>query len=170
MEQTLAKIAGAKVFSKLDANSGFWQIPLSEESALLTTFITPFGRYCFHRLPFGITSAPEHFQRRMSEILSDIEGTECQTDDILVHGTTQEEHDQRLHQVLQRLQEKHLTLNLPKCRFSVDRVNFLGQVLDSSGVQPDPDRVKAIQEMAAPTDVSGVRRFLGDGQIHPKYS
>ena len=161
VEQTLAKIAGAKVFSKLDANSGFWQIPLSEESALLTTFITPFGRYCFHRLPFGITSAPEHFQRRMSEILSDIEGTECQTDDILVHGTTQEEHDQLLHQVLQRLQEKHLTLNLPKCRFSVDRVNFLGQVLDSSGVQPDPDRVKAIQEMAAPTDVSGVRRFLG---------
>ena len=97
----------------------------------------------------------------MSEILSDIEGTECQTDDILIHGTTQEEHDQRLHQVLQRLQEKHLTLNLQKCKFSVDRVNFLGQVIDSSGVQPDPDRVKAIQEMAAPTDVSGVRRFLG---------
>ena len=56
-------LAGARVFSKLDANSSFWQIPLSRDSALLTTFITPFGRFCFHRLPFGITSAPEHFQR-----------------------------------------------------------------------------------------------------------
>ena len=66
-DQILAQLSGACIFSKLDANSGFWQIPLSTESALLTTFITPFGCYCFHRLPFGITSAPEHFQRRMSQ-------------------------------------------------------------------------------------------------------
>ncbi len=63
VDQILAQLAGAKVFSKLDANSGFWRIPLAPESALLTTFITPFGRFCLHRLPFGITSAPEHFQR-----------------------------------------------------------------------------------------------------------
>ena len=74
VEQTLAQLAGTRVFSKLDANSGFWQIPLSRESALLTTFITPFGRYCFHRLPFGITSAPEHFQGRMLDILSGLGG------------------------------------------------------------------------------------------------
>ena len=69
VEQTLAQIAGACVFSKLDANSGFWQIPLARESSLLTTFITPFGRYRFNRLPFGISSAPEHFQRRMAALL-----------------------------------------------------------------------------------------------------
>ncbi|KAL7872233.1 hypothetical protein SRHO_G00072160 [Serrasalmus rhombeus] len=63
VDHTLAMLAGAKVFTKLDATSGFWQIPLSEESSLLTTFITPFGRYAFNRLPFGISSAPEHFQR-----------------------------------------------------------------------------------------------------------
>ena len=68
VEQVLAQLTGAKLFSKLDANSGFWQIPLSPESALLTTFITPFGRFRFHRLPFGITSAPEHFQKRMLSI------------------------------------------------------------------------------------------------------
>ncbi len=56
VDQVLAQLAGAKKFSKLDANSGFWQIPLSPESIPLTTFITPFGRFCFHRLPFGITS------------------------------------------------------------------------------------------------------------------
>ena len=96
VDQTLAQLSGAKVFTKLDANSGFWQIPLSPESALLTTFITQFGRYHFRRLPFGISSAPEHFQQRMSEALSGFSGTVCLMDDILVHGMTQEEHDERL--------------------------------------------------------------------------
>ena len=86
VEQALAQLAEAQIFSKIDANSGFWQIPLAKESALLTTFITPFGRFCFNRWPFGITSAPEHFQRRMSEILHDVEGAVCLMDDILVHG------------------------------------------------------------------------------------
>ena len=67
VDTTLAQLAGAKLFSKIDANSGFWQIPLSPESRLLTTFITPWGRYCFNKLPFGIASAPEFFQRTMSE-------------------------------------------------------------------------------------------------------
>jgi len=98
VEQVLAQLTGAKLFSKLDANSGFWQIPLSPESALLTTFITPFGRFRFHRLPFGITSAPEHFQKRMLSILSGVEGVLCMMDDVLVHGKTQEEHDSRLQQ------------------------------------------------------------------------
>ncbi len=73
MEYILAQIGEAKYFSKLDANSGFWQIELDPESSELTTFITPFGRYRFKRLPFGITSGPEHFQRRMSELLQGLE-------------------------------------------------------------------------------------------------
>ena len=77
VDETLAQLTGAKVFSKLDANSGFWQIPLAEKSRLLTTFITPKGRYCFNKLPFGISSAPEDFQKRMSRILSGLEGVHC---------------------------------------------------------------------------------------------
>ena len=69
VDYTLGQLAGAKIFSKLDANSRIWQVRLSEESTLLTTFITPFGRFAFRRLPFGISSAPEHYQRRMSAIL-----------------------------------------------------------------------------------------------------
>ena len=84
VEQVLAQLTGAELFSKLDANSGFWQIPLSPESALLSTFITPFGRFCFHRLPFGITSAPEHLYKRMLSILSGVEEVLCMMDDILV--------------------------------------------------------------------------------------
>ena len=86
VKQTLAQLAGAKLFSKLDANSGFWQIPLDPASSLLTTFITPFGRYCFHRLPFSISSAPEHFQRWMSEMLTSFTGVVCMLDDVLIHA------------------------------------------------------------------------------------
>ena len=69
-EQTLAKLAGAKIVSKLGANSGFWQRKLSLNSKLSTTFITSWGRYCYRRLPFGISSAPEHFQKIMQKILA----------------------------------------------------------------------------------------------------
>ena len=105
VEHILAQLRGAKVFTKLDANSGFWQIKLSEESSRLTTFLTPFGRFRFNRLPFGITSAPEHFQRRMSDILTGLEGTLCMIDNVLVYGSSQEEHDCRLSAVLERIQQ-----------------------------------------------------------------
>ena len=74
VDESLAKLGKSRYFTKLDANSGFWQLPLDEESKLLTTFVTPFGRYCFNRLPFGISSAPEIFQRTLSETLKDVDG------------------------------------------------------------------------------------------------
>lgn len=86
VDQSLGMLAGARVFSKLDANMGFWQIPLAEESAKYTTFITPFGRFHFLRLPFGINSAPEHFQRVMAEVIDGLKGVVCHIDDLLVWG------------------------------------------------------------------------------------
>ena len=97
----------------------------------------------------------------MSEVLSGLEGVVGLVDDVLIYGKTQEEHDQRLHPVPKRIEEANLTLNRQKCEFSVNRVKFLGQVIDHSGVHPDPEKVQAIQEMKPPEDVSGVRRFLG---------
>ena len=86
VDDILAHLSGAKVFSKLDANSGFWQIPLATESRLLTTFISPYGRFCFNKLTFGITSAPGLFQKRMSCILLGLEGVVCLIDDVLICG------------------------------------------------------------------------------------
>ena len=114
VDDMLAQLSGAKVFSKLDANSGFYQVQLTEESSFLTTFITPFGRYRYNRLPFGITSAPEHFQKRMQSILSDMEGTVNMIDDILMYGKDQEEHDERLEKVLNRIEGAGITLNSEK--------------------------------------------------------
>lgn len=83
-DEIIAKLSGAKVFSSLDAASGFWQIPLHPDSCRLATFITPFGRYCFRRLPFGISSAPEIFHRKMQETLQGLEGVEVFMDDIQI--------------------------------------------------------------------------------------
>ena len=104
VDETLAQLTGATVMSKLDANSGFWQIPLAKNCRELTTFITPFGRYCFNKLPFGISSAPEHFQKRMSTILDGLAGVLCLMDDILIFGKDQKEHDTRLTAALERIQ------------------------------------------------------------------
>ena len=87
-EEIASRLAGAKYFSKLDANQGYWQITLDEESSRLTTFNTPFGRYRFLRMPFGIHSAQEVFHKRISQHFEDLEGVETDIDDILVWGTT----------------------------------------------------------------------------------
>ena len=86
VDETLAHLNGATLFSKLDTSSGFRQIPLSPSSQHLTTFITPYGRYCFRKLPFGISSAPEYFQRHMSDILEGHEGVLCHIDDVIIFG------------------------------------------------------------------------------------
>ena len=86
VETTLVQLAGATVYSKIDTNSGFWQIPLDPSSCLLTTFLTPFIRFCYNKLPFGIASAPEHFQHRVNTLLEGLPGVVCHIDDILIYG------------------------------------------------------------------------------------
>lgn len=161
VDEITAKLSGATVFSSLDAASGFWQIPLHPDSCKLTTFITPFGRYCFKRLPFGITSAPEIFQRKMMETLQGLEGAEVFMDDILVYGTTMEQHNSRLNKVMHRVQSAGLKLNMEKCSFRQSQLKFLGHLIDQSGIRPDPEKVAAIQQMPPPGNVTELKRILG---------
>ena len=107
----MSKLSDGTVFSSLDAASGFWQIPLDSECVKLPTFITPFGRYCFNRLPFGITSSPEIFQFKINELLEGLEGVVVYMDDIIVYGSNMKEHDKRLSKVLHVLKENGLKLN-----------------------------------------------------------
>lgn len=132
---------------------------MDEESQLLTTFITPFGRFKYKKLPFGISAAPEVFQKRMSQILDGIEGVLINVDDILVHGRTIKEHDERLHQVLKRLIKAKVTLNKDKCVFGTTRVKFLGHIIDSEGIHIE--RIVAIKGMGAPQNISELRNFMG---------
>ena len=160
VDENLAKVGDSKIFSKLDANSGFWHITLDDESKLLTTLVSPFGRFCINRLPFGISSAPEIFQRTMSKILEGSEGTLCQMDDVLIHGVDQSEHDGRVRAVLHRLQDAGLTLN-DKCEFSRSSIRFLAHIIDSSGLHADPQKTTAVTQFPVPSDIAGIQRFMG---------
>ena len=161
IDQSLGLLSGAKYFSKIDLNFGFWQTKLSDDSKLLTTFITPFGRFAFNRLVMGLSSSSEYFQKRMTQLVDSIDGVLCQTDDILVFGRTETEHDERLHKVLSRLHEANLTINPAKCEFRKTTIKYLGHILGPNGVSADPDRVEGINQLEDPTDVHGVRRLLG---------
>ena len=142
IDNLLAQISESKFFTKLDSNSGFWQEKLNPDSRLLTTFITPFGRFCFNIMPFGIKSAPEHYQKKMSKILEGSEGHISIIDDMLIHGKTQEEHNCRLKIVLKKLDGAGATLNAEKCEFSKKEVNFAGYVLNEE-VRPRKNRVNS---------------------------
>lgn len=168
VEETLGKMAGAKVFSKLDCKDSFWQIPLDEESRLLTTFVTPWGRYCYNVLFMGMNCASEFFHYTLSSLLSDMEGVVVHIDDIAVFGNDMNEHDMRLEQVLRRLQEFGVTLN-DKCIFRVNSMRWVGHIVSARGAEPDPDKVKAIEKMPAPADKAGVKSFVARTQFLRKF-
>ncbi|XP_055911526.1 uncharacterized protein K02A2.6-like [Eupeodes corollae] len=161
IDEIKSKLSGSKYFSTLDANSGFWVIPLDDESSKLCTFITPFGRYRFLRLPFGINAAPEIFHAEMIKHFSDIDGVEIYIDDFFLHAATLEEHNIILQKVLQRAREIGLKFNKEKSKICLNEVKFIGYIFNQHGVRPDDSKVKAICEMSRPTSVSELQRFLG---------
>lgn len=169
VEESLATLGKAKIFSLLDASRGFWQVPLTENCQKLTTFITPFGRFYFKRLPFGINSGPEHFQRRMQEILVGLPGVINQADDILVFADDNTQHNERLTAVILKLKQHGITLNQSKCEFYQQSVKFLGQFISEGISKPDKEKTEAIYEMEEPKNVSEVRRFLGMVNYMMKY-
>ena len=169
IDDVISNMPNAKVFSKLDAVSGFWQIQLDDESSKLCTFNTPFGRYRFTRLPFGIKSASEVFQKITSEMVADINGAEAIIDDILVWGATQEEHDERLRKVLDKAREYNLKLSVNKCEISRDSIKYVGHILSSEGVKPDPEKIRAVLAMKKPTNKPELLTFLGFIQYLGKF-
>ena len=168
-EEIVHKLKGSTIFSKLDAQSGFCQIPLDPETAKLTTFITPFGRYFMKRLPFGIRSAPEIFMRIVSAILEGIDEVVCYFDDILCQSKSPEDHEKLLELVHKRLKEASLQLNTAKCEYKKSEITFLGHIVSAEGCRPDPMKIEAIQGLPAPSDVSALRRYLGMVNYLGKY-
>lgn len=161
IEHSLASIKDSKIFSKIDANKGFYQIKLSRESQLLTCFICPFGRFIFKRLPFGISCAPEYFVSKFEKILNGIENCISHVDDILIYGKDSTEHDAALEVVLDRLNKEGVTINKNKSCFGVEQVTYLGFVLSANGVSVDPERIRAIVNYPRPENKTEVQRFLG---------
>ena len=167
VKDILPDLANAKVFTKVDCKNGYWQVPLDQESTLLTTFSTPFGRYKWNRMPFGISPAGEIFQRRLDQAIEGLDGVRTVADDILTigNGATMEEavrdHDAKLKALLKRCREKHIKLNHEKIDFKKTSMPYIGHLLTSEGVKADPSKIEAILSLPKPEDVAGVRHIMG---------
>ena len=133
-EDISTRLAAATHFTKLDAKKGYWQIPLDEESTKLTTMNTPFSRYKFLRLPFGIYSAQKLFRRIINGNFIDINGVETDIDDFLVWSKNIEDHNRSLIASLERAKKIGLTMNLDKCKFNADELVYFGHKISAKGI------------------------------------
>ncbi|CAH8560353.1 unnamed protein product [Dicrocoelium dendriticum] len=161
LDDMLPVLCNSKVFTKVDLASAFWHVSLDDESSYMTTFGTPFGRFRWLRLPFGLKVSSEIFQKRLMQALDDLQGVFCVADDVLVFGATREEHDQNLRSFLQRCVERNIKLKREKIELRSTEVIFHGHVLSAEGLKPDPEKVRAIRDMPSPTDVKAVGRLNG---------
>ncbi|GBN42352.1 Transposon Ty3-I Gag-Pol polyprotein, partial [Araneus ventricosus] len=160
-QSLFSELEGAKYFSLLDASCAFLQIPLTEESSKLCTIATPFGRYKFYRLPYGLTSSPEVYQKTIENIFNGINGILIYIDDILVYGKTQEEHDAKLKSVLDRARKHGLKLSKDKSKIRVESVKYLGFDLSINGQSINEDKIQALIEYETPKNKAELQRFLG---------
>ena len=161
LDEITVNLANKSLFSVLDMKQGFWHMVLDDESSMLTTFHTPFGRYKWNRLCFGVSCAPEIFMAKCVEIFGDIPGVFPYFDDLIISGIDMKDHDQTLELVLKRAREYGVKFNPEKIQLRMPNVRFMGVVVGKSGVQPDVKHVQAIRDMPRPLDKKGVLRFLG---------
>lgn len=161
IDDVTSKLTDAKYFSVLDSTKGYWSIKLDKSSSLITTFNTPFGRYRYLRLPMGIRSSQDIFQRKVDEALEGLDGVVSIVDDILVFGRTKAEHDQNLRQFLIRARDFGFRFNPDKCIIGAQEVNYFGHVISADGLKPDPQKVSSILDMKVPDNRSELETLLG---------
>jgi transposase InsO family protein len=162
IDATLDSLSGAKWFTTLDLQAGYWQIQLAEEDKEKTAFtVGNLGFFEAERMPFGLTNAPATFQRLMEQTLADLTNTMAYLDDVIIHSKTFEEHLERLEAVFNKLQEKGLKLKPSKCHLFRKRVEYLGHVISERGIEADPGKVEVVREWPVPKTVQDLRQALG---------
>ena len=160
-EEITHELVGSTCFTKLNESSSYLCIVLNHESSLLMTFNTPWGRFRYVCLPWGLVSAQDIFQWMMDHILTHCDGVIGTTDNAVVHGKDDKEHDKCL-QKLMRVTSKHgLVFNKDKYAVKQISIVFFGCVCDASGANPDPEKVSAVHKMLAPEAANQLQKFLG---------
>ena len=152
---------GMKFYTVIDALKGYHQLPLDEESAALTTFSTPFGRFQYLRLPFGIVQAGDDYGRRVSNVFDDIQNSRRVVGDVIVFSATYDEHLKLVRHLFATANGHQVAINVPKIRFAQPEVNFGGFILNGNGFRPDLDLVKAIADYPTPKSITDLRSFCG---------
>ena len=139
-----AILAGGKRFTRLDMKQAYQQVKMDKESQKYLTITTNKGLFTYTRMPFGISTAPGIWQRAMDSVLAGVPGVICYLNDILIVGDSDEQHEERLKMVLERLDQAGLRLKREKCEFHKTSVEYLGHVIGEQGLKPTESKVKAI--------------------------
>ena len=161
IDDILPELAKSKIKTLKDATSGYWHIVLDLASSLLTMFNTPWGKYRWLRLPFGLKIASDVFQERLDRVLRLLEGVHGIADDILTHRETEVQHNGRLLTLLETARMKNLSLNPDKIQFKSTDCKFFGHRLTPEGLKLDPEKVKAIIKMPALQSIQSLQSFNG---------
>lgn len=163
IDELLDRLNGATVFTKLDLQSGYWQIRIAEEDIPKTAFRTRYGHFEWRVMPFGLTNAPATFQALMNDVLRPFldNFVIVYLDDILIFSKTPDDHLVHVNKVLSALQKARLYAGLGKCAFAMKEVTFLGHIVNAEGIKVDPKKVEAVHEWPTPRNVTEVRSFLG---------
>ncbi|XP_025996247.1 uncharacterized protein K02A2.6-like [Solenopsis invicta] len=156
-DNIITKVNSNSYFSVLDLSDAFLQIEVAEDHRDITTITTPKRVFRFKRLPFCIKTAPAIFQQAINHILAGLKGVYAYIDDVIIMGSTQQEHDKRLRATLQRLEERDRKLKPSKCRFALQEIKYLGIIINESGISADPEATRAITEMPKHSCVAEVQ-------------
>jgi hypothetical protein len=171
IDELLDRLYGAKVFSKIDLTSGYWQIAIAAQDRYKTAFRTRYGHYEFNVMPFGLTNAPATFQSLMNDIFRDMldECVIVYMDDILVYSKNPDEHELHLRKVLQRLKDNQLYAKPSKCTFFTDNIDYLGYLVTPEGIKPNPTLVEAIVKYPRPETLKSLQSFLGMTNFYRRF-
>lgn len=168
-EEVFSKLSGSKVYSKFDFSKGFWQIPMSEKSKDLTTFICANGMFKFNVMPFGLVNSASSYNRLIRKLLYGTKDLESYVDDILAHTKGWNEHLKTLREFFERVRSAQLTLKPKKCSLGYEKIDFLGHTLRGGDISPKVESVDKIADMPKPQNKKQVRSFLGAVNYYRKF-
>jgi hypothetical protein len=166
IETAFSKVANKTCFCHLDLSDAYYQIMLDDGSKEMTTINTPFGCYRFNRLPYGIKVSPSIFQREMERLLGEHSNVIIYQDDVLIGAQNKKELQQLREMIMKKLTEANVKINEIKCVMEATSLKFLGHIIDSEGIKPNPEMVKKMLEIASPNSKKELERFLGLAQFY----
>lgn len=171
IDESLNQLNGAKWFSTLDLNAGYWQVELDPNDKPKTAFVTRQGLFEFNVMPFGLCNAPATFERLMETVLSGLQWQVCliYLDDVIVYGKTFEEMLHNLELVFEKLRTAGLKLKARKCTLFSKQVKYLGHVISEKGAETDAEKVEAVRKWPEPVNKTQVRSFIGLCSYYRKF-
>ena len=161
VEDIFSQLNGAKYFSTLDLRAGYHHIGLTTDSIPKTAFTSPFGKYKYVKVPFGLAQAPTYFQELMTGVLKDLPFAMAYLDNIIIYSSTPEEHLEHIRTVFEKLCNAQLSMKLSMCHFFTKEIQYLGHILGKEGIKPVPAKTEAIKIIHPPVNPKQVRAFLG---------